>query len=74
MAKFTFNMPDVGEGVAEAEIVEWMVKVGDTVQAHVTVQELVAEKKFAVLKTECTVNGKAVLTGEATIMVPSRTA
>lgn len=27
MAKFTFNMPDVGEGVAEAEIVEWHVKV-----------------------------------------------
>lgn len=50
------------------------VKVGDTVQAHVTVQELLDDKKFAVLKTECTVDGKPVLTGEATIMVPSRVA
>ena len=32
MAKFTFNMPDVGEGVAEAEIVEWHVKVDDRVE------------------------------------------
>jgi len=31
MATFTFNMPDVGEGVAEAEVVEWYVKVGDRV-------------------------------------------
>ena len=23
MAKFTFNMPDIGEGIAEAEIVQW---------------------------------------------------
>jgi pyruvate dehydrogenase E2 component (dihydrolipoamide acetyltransferase) len=29
----TFNLPDLGEGLAEAEIVRWHVKVGDTVQA-----------------------------------------
>jgi|SRR6185437_2064712 len=27
----TFNLPDLGEGLAEAEIVRWHVKVGDTI-------------------------------------------
>lgn len=29
----TFNLPDLGEGLAEAEIVRWHVNVGDTVKA-----------------------------------------
>ena len=32
MAEHTIKMPDVGEGVAEAELVEWHVKVGDPVR------------------------------------------
>ena len=31
MAKFTFNMPDIGEGIAEAEIVQWHKQVGDQI-------------------------------------------
>ena len=32
MAERVVKMPDVGEGVAEAELVEWKVKIGDLVR------------------------------------------
>ena len=48
------------------------VKIGDTVVARVTVKELVAEKRKAVFDTVCTVAGKAVLDGQAEILVPAR--
>ena len=31
MAERAIRLPDVGEGVAEAELVEWHVKIGDVV-------------------------------------------
>lgn len=31
-APHEFRMPDVGEGIAEAEIIEWLASVGDSVQ------------------------------------------
>ena len=48
------------------------VKVGDTVKARVTVEELMPEKKRARLKTVCTVGGVVVIEGEATVFVPTR--
>lgn len=44
MAKFTFNMPDVGEGVAEAEVVEWHVKVGDRVDEDQHLVDVMTDK------------------------------
>ena len=32
MGKFTFKLPDIGEGIAEAEIVAWHVKIGDWIE------------------------------------------
>lgn len=48
------------------------VKVGDTVEARVTVKEIQAAKKRVVFDTVCTVRGTVVLEGEATLMVASR--
>ncbi len=48
------------------------VRTGDTVTATCTVTKLIPEKKFIELKTVCSVGGKPVVDGEATIMVPSR--
>jgi len=47
------------------------VRPGDTVTATVTVKEVVLEKKRVILDTVCTVGGKAVIEGEATIMCTS---
>jgi len=48
------------------------VKAGDTANATCEITNLIPEKKFIELKTQCLVDGKVVIDGEATIMVPSR--
>ena len=48
------------------------VRTGDTVTATCTVEKLIPVKRFIELKTICAVNGKTVVDGEATIMVPTR--
>ena len=48
------------------------VRAGDTVTATCVVKNLIPEKCFAELSTVCTVTGKPVVEGEATIMLPSR--
>lgn len=47
------------------------VRMGDTIKAEVTVQELNTEKNIAKMKTTCTnQDGTLVLEGEATVMPP----
>ncbi len=48
------------------------VRPGDVVTAEVTVIEVDPVKGRATLKTECLVDGKAVLTGEAKVLAPRR--
>jgi 2-oxoisovalerate dehydrogenase E2 component (dihydrolipoyl transacylase) len=44
-------MPDVGEGVAEAEIVEWSVKVGDLVREDQVVAAVMTDKATVEIPT-----------------------
>ncbi|MFB6723666.1 dihydrolipoamide acetyltransferase family protein [Kribbella sp. NPDC056345] len=49
MAIQRFNLPDVGEGLVEAEIVSWKVKVGDTVKLNDTIVEIETAKSLVEL-------------------------
>lgn len=42
--RFEFTLPDLGEGIAEGEIVKWHVKEGDTVEEHQTLVEVETDK------------------------------
>jgi 3-hydroxybutyryl-CoA dehydratase len=48
------------------------VRIGDVVTARVVIQELLPERRRVVLACTCTVGGKAVLTGDAVLMIPAR--
>jgi 3-hydroxybutyryl-CoA dehydratase len=48
------------------------VRIGDTVQARVTVTEIIPEKRRVAVKTVCTVAGTVVIDGDALLMVPTR--
>ena len=56
MAKFTFNMPDIGEGIAEAEIVQWHKQVGDTITEDEEFVDMMTDK--ATVPMESPVTGK----------------
>jgi len=49
VAHFTFPMPDVGEGLTEAEIVQWRVKPGDQVAINQIVCEIETAKSLVEL-------------------------
>jgi len=44
MGRYVFKLPDVGEGVAEAEIVSWHVKVGATVAEDDPLVDVMTDK------------------------------
>jgi 2-oxoisovalerate dehydrogenase E2 component (dihydrolipoyl transacylase) len=63
MARFTFKLPDIGEGIAEAEIVAWHVKVGDRVEEDQNIADMMTDK--ATVEMESPVAGIVVeLAGE----------
>ncbi len=44
MATYVFKLPDVGEGIAEAEIIQWHVKVGDSVKEDQPLVDVMTDK------------------------------
>ena len=69
MALFKFRLPDIGEGIAEAEIVVWHVKVGDRIEEDANLADMMTDK--ATVEMESPVTGVIIeLAGEVGDMVP----
>jgi 2-oxoisovalerate dehydrogenase E2 component (dihydrolipoyl transacylase) len=69
VATYHFRLPDIGEGIAEAEIVAWHVKVGDRIDEDANLADLMTDK--ATVEMESPVAGVVVaLAGEVGDMVP----
>jgi 2-oxoisovalerate dehydrogenase E2 component (dihydrolipoyl transacylase) len=60
----TFKLPDVGEGLTEAEIVTWKVKVGDTVKVNDIVVEIETAKSLVELPSPYAGTVAELLVGE----------
>lgn len=58
MARFTFRLPDIGEGIAEAEIVALHIKVGERVEEDQPVADMMTDK--ATVEMESPVSGVVV--------------
>jgi 2-oxoisovalerate dehydrogenase E2 component (dihydrolipoyl transacylase) len=64
MGTFTFKLPDIGEGIAEAEIVAWHVKVGDRIEEDQPIADMMTDK--ATVEMESPVSGVVTaVAGEA---------
>lgn len=73
---FEFRLPDIGEGIAEGEIVKWHVAVGDEVKEDQTVAEIMTDKvtaeipspKAGVVKELCANEGDVIEVGSVFII------
>ena len=69
MARYEFKLPDIGEGIAEAEIVAWHIKVGDEVKEDQQLADMMTDK--ATVELESPVSGRVLeLAGEVGDQIP----
>lgn len=81
MSQYSFKMPDVGEGIVEVEVNEWMVTVGDTVDVDQPIADVMTDKANVeittpvagtILKTGCE-SGDALAVGAELILIETTT-
>ncbi|MFC5972160.1 dihydrolipoamide acetyltransferase family protein [Halomarina salina] len=53
MTRYEFELPDPGEGLTEAEIVEWHVESGDEVEEHDVLCEVETDKAVTEVPSPC---------------------
>src|SRR3990170_3941349 len=58
MGRYVFKLPDVGEGVAEAEIVKWHAAVGDNIGEEQPLVDIMTDK--ATVEIASPVSGRIV--------------
>jgi 2-oxoisovalerate dehydrogenase E2 component (dihydrolipoyl transacylase) len=69
MARFSFRLPDIGEGISEAEIVAWHVGVGDRIEEDGRIADMMTDK--ATVEMESPVAGTVIeLAGEPGDSIP----
>ena len=63
MSRYVFKLPDLGEGLVEAEVLQWYVKPGDSVTEDQPVVDMMTDK--ASVEVPAPVSGKVIsITGE----------
>ncbi|MGH8829079.1 MAG: biotin/lipoyl-containing protein, partial [Jiangellaceae bacterium] len=72
MSVSQFNLPDVGEGLTEADIVSWKVKAGDTIKVNDIIVEIETAKSLVELPSPFAGVVEQLLVDEgATVLVGS---
>src|SRR4051794_7915656 len=61
MGIHVIKMPDIGEGIAEVELVAWNVKVGDTIVEDMNLADVMTDK--ATVEIPSPVHGKVLALG-----------
>ncbi|MEW2384104.1 dihydrolipoamide acetyltransferase family protein [Micromonospora sp. NPDC047707] len=61
-----FNLPDLGEGLTEGEILSWLVKVGDTIELNQPIVEVETAKAAVEIPAKWAGKVQAIFHGEGT--------
>ena len=77
---YEFRLPDIGEGVAEGEVVKWLVKEGDAVKENQPLVEIMTDKvnveipspKQGIIQKLMAKEGEVVKVGQALLAIEEK--
>ncbi len=77
---YEFRLPDIGEGVAEGEVVKWLVKEGDSVKENQPLVEIMTDKvnveipspKQGIIQKLMAKEGEVVKVGQALLAIEEK--